>query len=492
VATYTGPSIVDYLKSIGEDSSYAARAKRAAEMGIENYKGTAAQNTQMLNMLRNPVQPVAPAQPAPVQPPIQTPELTPIQQTVAQTAPVVPEFKPPEIPVYTPNQDAQKALDDYNRWASQPYVSQYAPIIEEKVKEMLSRTFQYDPAKDTQFQLASKELTRNIMETMNARGILNSTVTENQIQQGIQQMLPQYQELARSRFMDEGQVLMSQVDMLMGLDETGYNRYMDEGQKKAKALEAVMQMDEIQYKRWKDAYEARYTEYKDKYNAEFNKIDVQRQKTQDAWNRVSELGYVDNQSAIILGVAPGTLSKEAREAKIRREQEIEDQKTALKNRLAEINAQYEKEKKIAELREETTTADPSKLGTAEQTEYYYSLLDIYMGGGTGTYANDPYKAYQWLTGPGRAQNIAMVGQKLYDRLVSDVANAMQMQKAYSTQPDTLKPTDYKTDPDFAEDYAYATSNKGEETLSLLIQRADEFIAKYGVDGYKALVAAAEE
>ena len=49
---YTGNSLVDYLKSIGKDSSFAARQKYAAQYGIANYSGTAAQNTQLLNAMR--------------------------------------------------------------------------------------------------------------------------------------------------------------------------------------------------------------------------------------------------------------------------------------------------------------------------------------------------------------------------------------------------------------------------------------------------------
>ncbi|MGN7284348.1 N-acetylmuramoyl-L-alanine amidase [Shouchella rhizosphaerae] len=45
-------SLVDYLKSIGVDSSYANRARLAQQHGIKNYEGTAAQNTQLLNILR--------------------------------------------------------------------------------------------------------------------------------------------------------------------------------------------------------------------------------------------------------------------------------------------------------------------------------------------------------------------------------------------------------------------------------------------------------
>src|SRR5690606_13978770 len=45
-------SVVDYLKSIGVDSSFANRKKLAAQHGIKNYTGTASQNTQLLKKLR--------------------------------------------------------------------------------------------------------------------------------------------------------------------------------------------------------------------------------------------------------------------------------------------------------------------------------------------------------------------------------------------------------------------------------------------------------
>ena len=50
---FANGSIVDYLKSTGQDSSYSARKELAKSMGITNYSGTAAQNTQMLNALKN-------------------------------------------------------------------------------------------------------------------------------------------------------------------------------------------------------------------------------------------------------------------------------------------------------------------------------------------------------------------------------------------------------------------------------------------------------
>ena len=49
----TGTSIVDYLKSQGQDSSMSARKQIAESLGIKNYTGTYEQNVQMLNSMKN-------------------------------------------------------------------------------------------------------------------------------------------------------------------------------------------------------------------------------------------------------------------------------------------------------------------------------------------------------------------------------------------------------------------------------------------------------
>jgi len=59
---YTGTSIVDYLGSVGQDSSYNNRAKLAQANGISNYTGTADQNTKLLSILNKPASTPAPTQ----------------------------------------------------------------------------------------------------------------------------------------------------------------------------------------------------------------------------------------------------------------------------------------------------------------------------------------------------------------------------------------------------------------------------------------------
>src|SRR5690625_2887937 len=52
-STYKGNSIVEYLQSIGQPSSLNHRRKLAKQYGIKGYVGTAAQNLQLLRILRD-------------------------------------------------------------------------------------------------------------------------------------------------------------------------------------------------------------------------------------------------------------------------------------------------------------------------------------------------------------------------------------------------------------------------------------------------------
>ena len=261
----------------------------------------------------------------------------------------------------------QEANKKYQDWANTDYQAKYAPELEAIVKNVLTRQFNYDPANDAQFQAAAKELTRNVMESMNARGILNSTITQNQVQQGIANLMPEYERIARQNFQNEGEVLMSQVDMLLGLDEQNYNRFQDEGQRYAKALDAVMQMDNEQYDRWKEAANQRYTLSKDRIEAEEKAVESKQKAIDDAWDRVEYLGYADNEAAIVLGIAPGTLSKSAREYYQKREAELSDMKTKHEQQLAEIEAQRQKEISVIEAKGEDGTS-PEKTMTLKEVD----------------------------------------------------------------------------------------------------------------------------
>lgn len=81
IRNYDGISIVEALRLNGYDYSFKFRKALAAYHGIENYRGTAEQNIQLLNILRNKGLDVTPDVPVvpetPVQPSIPTPPTPP-------------------------------------------------------------------------------------------------------------------------------------------------------------------------------------------------------------------------------------------------------------------------------------------------------------------------------------------------------------------------------------------------------------------------------
>ena len=86
---YTGPSIVDYLKSVGQPSDPASRATLAKQKGIANYTGLPEQNTSLLGILRG-------SQTSPV---VATPTPTastydPLKSLANLASPITNAFKP--------------------------------------------------------------------------------------------------------------------------------------------------------------------------------------------------------------------------------------------------------------------------------------------------------------------------------------------------------------------------------------------------------------
>jgi 3D (Asp-Asp-Asp) domain-containing protein len=75
----TTNSVVDYLKSVGKDSSFANREEMAHSNGISNYIGSMEQNVQLLSILRG-------TPTLPVQEPIKAQPTQPEGKTITVTA----------------------------------------------------------------------------------------------------------------------------------------------------------------------------------------------------------------------------------------------------------------------------------------------------------------------------------------------------------------------------------------------------------------------
>lgn len=216
------------------------------------------------------------------------------------------------------------------------YQSAYSDTINGLISEMLNQMnngFSYDPTQDTSLQVATEYAANSTLQSLAGSGVLNSSATAERVARIVSELIPTYEEKAHDRW----------VEYLGQLADTA---------------QLVMNYDAQQFEYWKDA--------KDR---EFQNKQFEYQKQQDAlenaWKRVDELGYVDNQSSAILGVAVGTLSKDAREAKEQREYEL-----AKMREQAEI--EYQNNVALYKLKSELDTQQSKTLA-----EYEYTLQSKY-------------------------------------------------------------------------------------------------------------------
>lgn len=158
------------------------------------------------------------------------------------------------------------------------YKSTYDSVISGIVNELLTTRFTYDPSDDEALLKAQQYATNSIYESMNAKGILDSTMTAQIVAKTANELVPIYEKMAKEDFYNNLERLQSMANFVMNLEETQYSRWLTQVQVKLDYYEA--QKDEIAYQ----------------------------------WDRVNQLGYVDNEASIILGVAPGTMSPSMREA----------------------------------------------------------------------------------------------------------------------------------------------------------------------------------
>lgn len=212
------------------------------------------------------------------------------------------------------------------------YQSAYSDTINGLISSMIEQLengFQYDPNKDTALQVATEYASNSTMQSLAGSGVLNSSATAERVARVVSDLIPQYEQLAYTRW----------TDYLGQLSNTA---------------QMVMNYDSQQFEYWKDA--------KDR---EFQNKQFEYQKQQDAlnnaWKRVDELGYVDNNASAILGVPVGTLSGEARLAKEQREFEL-----AKMREQAQI--EYENNKALYQLKSELDK---------QQQEYTYQLEQKY-------------------------------------------------------------------------------------------------------------------
>lgn len=153
----------------------------------------------------------------------------------------------------------------------------------QQLTERINKPFTYDPSQDPAYQAAAQGVRQNVMETMNERGILNSTITRDDMTKLMAQAVPAFAQQAYGREQDVIRNLMNIQGIYGDIEQQNYAR---------------------------------------KLQADANRIAEEQRAIDNAWARVQTLGYVDNEASKVLGIPVGTPTFQAREAVEQRRQQL--------------------------------------------------------------------------------------------------------------------------------------------------------------------------
>lgn len=289
-------SIVDYLKSKGQDSSYNNRKNLASQYGITNYAGTAAQNTNLLRVLQSGSKGSAAGPQATNQATTgSNVTITPVNNASAENknSQYLTGY---QYQKYTPSDRVNSYADklaDLEDDKPGAYVSKYDSQIDSIVNSILNRK-QFDPN-----SVYDTDLYKNYREQYMQQGNKAMRDTIGNISGMTGGYGSTYATAAGQQAYDN---YMSQLgDKTMDIYDRVYQQYLNEGQELYNQLGMVNNQDSIDYSRYRDTVNDYYNDlnyYAGRYDSTYAQDFGEYQYNQDAQRWAEEYAYKKTQDAL--------------------------------------------------------------------------------------------------------------------------------------------------------------------------------------------------
>lgn len=289
-------SIVDYLNSRGQNSSYNNRKKLAEQYGINNYSGTASQNTNLLKAMQGGGQ----GSPGASQPNTNAANgnnvtINPVSSS-SPGSPATDYLTGYQYNKYRPSQkvnDYADRLDELENNKPGDYQSKYNSQIDSIIDSILNRpNFDQNSVYDT-------DLYKNYREQYMQQGNKAMRDTIGNISGMTGGYGSTYATAAGQQAYDNH---ISQLgDKTLDIYDRVYQQYLNEGQELYNQLGMVNNQDNIDYGRYRDTVSDYYNDlnyYAGRYDSSYAQDFGEYTYNQDAMKWAEEYAYQKTQDAL--------------------------------------------------------------------------------------------------------------------------------------------------------------------------------------------------
>ena len=283
------------------------------------------------------------------------------QQQLADQATQQPAEPTEEGQYVSPYQSQiQELLDQLGQFT--PYET--PEELEQYVFQLLQsaqQPFTYNPEEDESLKIAQKEVERQVREAAGTSNTLYSSATIGKVAYGQGALIPEYESRQYQRFADQRNREIQMVTTLMQWDQMQADRTMDQLALIQTKFDYIMKLDNQSFQAFQLMLDQR--NYQREYDLQQQQLQLDRQiaEIEQAYARVDALGYVDNETAIILGMPVGTKAQWVKELEMAHENELKRIKIEFENNKKLQKEQAKIEKELIKYKNELEEASKKKL-----------------------------------------------------------------------------------------------------------------------------------
>jgi len=192
--------------------------------------------------------------------------------------------------------------------------------------------FSYDPSTDASLQQFLDQGNASIMQEMANRGVTNSTTTATQIANLLKGATPEYEQAAYNRWSADQARELERANFFAGQQEAAYNRAQDLQNSLISQLSAL---DDEGYASYKEQLVTVQAQRSANIQSAQTYYEQKKAALENAIAKVNSTGFVDNDTALVLGIEAGTPASGIAAAVSAKQQELQQLQYKIANLVSE-------------------------------------------------------------------------------------------------------------------------------------------------------------
>jgi len=270
-----------------------------------------------------------------------------------------------------------KQADVYNEMQNfQPYETpeEYRQLMLGLI-EQANQKYQWNFDESPMVAQARDTLEKSISDLASAHGFLYSGGTQQIIEAQLKSLAPAFEEAEYAKHRANMEQQLAFMQTLTKWDAMQYDRSMDKFALIQQKANFIQSLSEMEFNKFKIMLQQHRDEQEIALAQE--QFDLQKLKfeTDSAYERIANTGYVDNESAKVLGVPAGTPARWVQELELEHQNKIDLMKKENEYNISMANEQAKIEKDIVAYQTELEVASKLKLMEADY-QYQSRLTDL--------------------------------------------------------------------------------------------------------------------